>query len=520
MKIHNRGCSKFSAGGAITGFSGPAFAFILAVGFALPVRAQYTAPAPPAPFAGFLNEWLRAADTNMNKWDLGGSARFRYEIKDGFAIPGQPGSVDFRDHGADVDNEYFLGKVRFHAGYSESWWSAYAEGRSSFAFSDQRFAYANSPAIPGTVARRGAGPESDTIDLQQAFVTVGNQKELPVSLKVGRQELSYGEERLVGAFAWNNIGRVFDAAKLRWQNDLFGVDFFVSRPVIPEDERVNVENDYDWFSGMYATTALLPKNILDLYFFSRNSSSKAPAAEPSPQFPQPSARDIYTVGGRLKSKPGELGNWDYLLDGAYQFGDFRDQRFGANSPRLTQDAYMFVAEAGYTFTDVWGKPRLGLEYDFASGDSSTNDNKHQTFDNLFPTNHKFYGYMDFISLQNIHDVRGIFQLNPISRLSLAVEGHGFWLADTHDSFYNVAGVPRGGIAATPAGTGYGINPNYSNFVGTELDAIAGLAVTRFAQLEVGYGHFFTGDYIRESLHAATVGSREADYVYIQATIGF
>jgi hypothetical protein len=25
--------------------------------------------------------------------------------------------------------------------------------------------------------------------------------------------VSYGEERLVGAFAWNNIGRVFDAMK-------------------------------------------------------------------------------------------------------------------------------------------------------------------------------------------------------------------------------------------------------------------------------------------------------------------
>jgi len=46
---------------------------------------------------------------------------------------------------------------------------------------------------------------------------IGNHKEFPVSLKVGRQELSYGEERLVGAFAWNNIGRVFDAVKVRWQ---------------------------------------------------------------------------------------------------------------------------------------------------------------------------------------------------------------------------------------------------------------------------------------------------------------
>jgi len=39
------------------------------------------------------------------------------------------------------------------------------------------------------------------------------------SLKIGRQELIYGDERLIGAFGWNNIGRVFDAAKLRSGED-------------------------------------------------------------------------------------------------------------------------------------------------------------------------------------------------------------------------------------------------------------------------------------------------------------
>ena len=48
-------------------------------------------------------------------------------------------------------------------------------------------------------------------------------------------------------FAWNNIGRVFDAAKIRWQNEWFGADFFASKVVIPEDGRLNVNNDYDFF---------------------------------------------------------------------------------------------------------------------------------------------------------------------------------------------------------------------------------------------------------------------------------
>jgi len=484
-------------------------------------HAQYAPPPPPAPFPGFLNEYLRKNDPYMNQWDFGGNARLRSEVKEGFGIQGVTGpvpSIDFRKDPANTSDEYFMERIRYHAGYTGKWWSAYVEGRSSLEQSDERFAYANSPAVPGTFKTKGDGPEADVIDLHQAYVTIGNHKEFPLSLKVGRQEMSYGEERLVGAFGWNNIGRVFDAVKLRWQNEWFGADFFTSRPVIPEDGRFNVENDYDVFSGMYATTTKIPKHLLDVYFFSRNSSQQAVGAEPRPQFPQPSARDIYTIGGRFKSQPGQVGNWDYSLEGAYQFGDYRDRRLGVNSPRLTQDAFMVVLQGGYTFANAWATPRIGAEYSYSSGDNNAHDGTHGTFDNLFPTNHKFYGYMDFISLQNIQDVRGIFQLKPMPRLSLAVEGHGFWLANTHDSFYNVGGAPRGTGLTSGGGSNYGINPNYNAFVGTELDVIAGYAVTRFAQLEVGYGHFFTGDYIHQSL--SVVGSRDADYIYTQATISF
>ncbi|MFO1497218.1 MAG: alginate export family protein [Verrucomicrobiota bacterium] len=486
----------------------------------LETAAQYAPPPPPAPFPGFLNEALRKNDPYMNQWDFGGSARLRYEVREGFAIPGSVGSLDFRDHGADVNNEYWLERIRYRVGYTSKWWGALVEGRSSWAQSDERFAYGNAPAVPGTRAYRGDGPESDAVDLHQAYMILGNHKEFPLSLKIGRQELSYGEERLIGAFGWNNIGRVFDAAKLRWQNPWFNADFFASRVVIPEDGRFNVNNDYDWFSGVYATSSRVPKHLVDFYLLARNASSEAIAAEPRPEFPQPSARDIYTVGFRFKSKPGELGPWDYLLDAAYQFGDFQDRRLGATSPRLDHEAYMVVAQGGYTFAQTWASPRLGLEYAFGSGDSNPTDGRHETFENLFPTNHKFYGYMDFASLQNLHNVRGIFQLKPHPRVSVALEGHGFWLADAHDNFYNVGGLPRGGVTPTPAGNGYGINPNYGHFLGTELDLIVGYAVTRFAQLEAGYGHFFVGDYIARSLSAPTHGASDANYVYLQASLNF
>jgi hypothetical protein len=477
------------------------------------VHAQYAPPPPPTPFQGFINEALRKDDPYMNKWDFGGSLRVRYEWKEGYAIAGKTGSADFRGRGADVENDYLMERLRVRAGYTDKWWGALVEGRSSLEQGDERFA-ATAPRV-----HNGDGPEQDAIDLHQAYLTLGNHKEFPVSLKVGRQELSYGDERLVGAFAWNNIGRVFDAAKLRWQNSWFGADIFTSRVVIPEDGHFNVDNDYDYFSGFYATSAKIPKNTFEFYFLSRNGSSKAATAQPSPQFPQPSARDIYTVGVRFKSSPAEFGNWDYTAELMGQFGHFNDTRAGlAAAPRSQeQQAYAAVLNGGYTFADTWGTPRVALEYCYASGDSNPNDNKHETFENLFPTNHKFYGYMDMVSLQNIHDVRPMVQLKPTRRVSTSLEGHLFWLADTHDNFYNVGGAARGGRATS--GTTYGVNPTYDSYVGAEVDFITGVALTRYAQLEGGYGHFFAGSYIKSSL-AGSGGAKDADFVYAQLTVNF
>ena len=465
---------------------------------------DYSITAPLRPSQGFLNDYLRKDDPYMAAWDIGAQVRVRYEVKDNFAIAGAPGSLDFRDHGADVDNSYLLLRVKPRIGYTGEWFSAMVEGRNSSSTGDDR----------------NPNPESDgAIDLHQAYLMVGNHKEFPVSLKIGRQELSYGDERLVGAFAWNNIGRTFDAAKLRWQNAWFGADIFSSRVVVPNEGNFNVSNEYDYFSGIYATTKKIPKQTTDIYLLARNANAQSPALQVGNLVPTPSARDIYTLGVRGKSNPGEIGNWDYTYEFMYQFGHFNDTALPAATASLEQQAYAIFAGAGYTWTEMSMTPRLGMEYNFASGDSNPTDGKHETFENLFPTNHKFYGFMDFVSLQNIHNVRLQSSIKPLPKITLALEGHFFWLADTSDNFYAVTGARRGGIAATP-GTGYGINPNYSSFVGSELDFVVTYAVSPHITVEGAYGRFFHGDYVSQSLSAGTFGATDANFVYLQTNFSF
>lgn len=481
----------------------------LSVALANTGHAQYSPPPPPAPFPGFINQALGSIDGYTNHWDIGGVDRERYVTYEGYGIAGRSGSADFRDHGANEDNQYLLSRIRLHAGYTADWWSAYAEAQSSLADGDHRAAYADVPAVVGTGKNVNYGPESDTIDLHQGYFTVGNANEFPVTVKVGRQEMSYGEERLIGAFDWNNIGRAFDAAKLRWQNGWGNVDIFSAMPVVPRDGQFDTSNPQDVFSGVYATFTKIPRTILETYFLSRNASRSAIDFVSDPQFPQPTARDIYTVGGRLKSAPGDLSHFDYTLEGAYQFGDFAAT---TASPRLTQNAFMFVGEAGYTFGNVWATPRLGAEFDYASGDDNPNDNTHGTFDTLFPTPHRFFGSMDLFSLQNIQDAGANLTLKPTRRTRVALLGNVLWLADTRDYLYTAAGTPR-------MTGGYGIHSNYNPFVGSELTLIAGYAITRFAQVEVGFGHFFAGDYVAQS-QAVNGGSRDADFAYVQTSIRF
>src|SRR5881394_50998 len=107
---------------------------ITAAGSALALTPALGAPGdsdpttPARPRAGYLNDYLRQNDTAMAAWDLGVAARVRYEVHDGYGIAGKGGPAnDFKDTGADVNNNYLLYRIRPHAGYNSEWFSAYVE---------------------------------------------------------------------------------------------------------------------------------------------------------------------------------------------------------------------------------------------------------------------------------------------------------------------------------------------------------------------------------------------------------
>jgi hypothetical protein len=483
-------------------------------------RGQYAPPPPARPFPGVFNEELRAHDVYLGAWDVGVNVRLRHEDKDDAGFTEAGSNWDFSSRPVDDNNNhYLLTRVMPRVAYAGKWFAFTLEGRSSYSIDDERYA----PAAAGQGLPERDGP----LDFHQAFVFIGNHKEFPVSLKIGRQELVYGDQRLVGHLRWGNNARTFDAVKLRWQNAHFGVDVFTGGVVYADHGNLNRANSQDVFSGVYFNfPALSSKEIVEAYVFrrtvSRGITTDNWSAFASPfRFPAP--QDLYTAGLRIRSKPLAYDRWDYGIELMHQFGD-RTAVFPATTvaaaaaaPRLGQDSWAAVIQGGYTWTSHPWQPRLGLLYSFASGDKNSADGTSETFQNLFATTHLHYGYMDLNSLQNLQDLRLVYTVKPRTDLSLALEGHLQRLDRATDFWYNVAGAPRN-FTGAPAGSGagYRINPSYSRSLGTEIDLVAGWTFRPYAQIEIGVSHYFRGDYIKESLSA--VGSKDASYVYTQLTL--
>ena len=489
---------------------------------ALPLAAlaQYAPPPPPRPFPGFANEKLRAADPYMAAWDIAANYRIRFEDKLGAGFTDAGSNWDFSKRPVDDNNNaYLLSRLMPRVGYTGKSFAFLAEARTSYSLGDERYL----ATAPGkALAENDAGP-----DVHQAFLYFGNHKEFPFSLKFGRQELAYGDQRLVGHFRWNNNARTFDALKVRWQNKFFGVDLFTGGVVYNDSNNLNKSNGQDHFSGAYFNFPTLLKNeITEAYFFARNVERGIAtdnwSGVPAP-FRFPGAQDTYTAGVRIKSKPGAYDPFDYGAEVMYQFGN-RTAVFPATAPaaaltapRLDHRALAAVLQAGYTWTESTRQPRLAFLYSFGSGDKAATDTKSGTFQNLFPTNHLFYGYMDLSSLQNLHDFRVAYTFKPTTTSMIALEAHSHYLNRTSDFWYNVAGVPRNfATAAVGSGGGYRINPGYSSHVGNEIDLVAAWTFKPYAQIEAAASRYFRGDYIKRSL--AAVGSKDASYFYLQLTL--
>ena len=250
---------------------------------------------------------------------------------------------------------------------------------------------------------------ADNLDLHQGYLELNHGGDAGFALRVGRQEVNFGGQRLVGAVGWTQQARSFDGALGRYDWAEGSVNFFGFKTGEATSAAVSEDSE---FSGAYAQFRGVGGGNLELYGFFRRDL--APTTDPTADTKEG------TAGVRIDGQGGKV---KYRFEGTYQFGD-RDG--------VDVEAFMFGGRLGFVLSP---KVTVTAWYDFLSGDDDPADGTVKVFDTLFPTNHKFYGLADLflnipvhtggLGLQDIA-LKGAFKLRD--DLNLGIDLHQFLFA--------------------------------------------------------------------------------------------
>ncbi|MBI5376167.1 MAG: alginate export family protein [Candidatus Schekmanbacteria bacterium] len=476
---------------------------------------------------------------------LGGEVRTRWEIQNNF---------DFAKNNTD---DFFLMRTRFSIEATPiDNLRIFIQAQDARVWGDEENGLNGWSRGGDSESQRTAS--DDRIDLKQGYFDLQNIGGLPVTVRVGRQVLSYGDERLVGANDWSNFGRSFDALKLII-NPAEGaqVDVFYSKVVESiRDNRLDEDSDIDFY-GIYGTTtnfADVGIKTFDLYALIlrdngfNNDDNEKPGvlkfpAEVDHKIKNQGNSTIYTVGARMAGVIPVIEAIDYNLEYAAQYGtigsadnykavkdakgnikkdkDGKDiYKKDGTIPSSNLNAWAVHSEVGYSMPDFMMKPRIAAFFNYATGDAVPGDKRNTTFVNLFPTNHDKYGMIDFMRWQNMQDIGGNLTITPIESLTAKIAYHRLWLAKKNDAWY---GSPRRDIFFVTNANRKG---DGDNNVGDEIDLLLKYTYNKYVALEAGYSVFFAGDLVKRGGTADDGGKAiqnhktEANWGYVQAKIGF
>jgi alginate export protein len=325
------------------------------------------------------------------------------------------------------------------------------------------------------------------LDLHQAYLDLPDLGHSRVSLTLGRQELVYGDERLLGPADWLTAARSFDGAVVRygWKGGM--VD---ALGALVNDRKTGARGVGDMvLSGAYGRFLRgKPGRELDLYVL--NLTDGAPIA--GELTGQDDSR-ITTTGARARY--GKATGPQASAEAAVQFGHRGPDDHEANA---------FALAAGYIF-DVRYKPGIRFEWDRATGDGTPTDGRSREFNNLFPTNHAVYGYADLQGWRNMNAVKGTLTASPRPGHFVSADFLRFRLLDARGAWKDDAGEVLG---QDPTGRS-------GREIGDELDLLYRFPVRKDLTVLLGYSAFLPGRF------AESVGrTKTQSYVYSQVLFKF
>ena len=261
----------------------------------------------------------------------------------------------------------------------------------------------------GTETSTLADYTADALDLHEGWAKWTPNEH--TSLTIGRQEIAWNEQRLVGTTDWAQQGRAFDAVRYQVRQGALSAD--LAGALITDGGAKDSDSYALLLRGGWRKGGKQDGTVVDLVSITEVGQSTDSMRE--------------TAGAFVAGGTGKLSG---RVEAYYQLGSVGD---------LSTSAYM----AGLQGTMALGgkaKPRLTLLFDNLSGDADLTDDTLQAFQVPFGTNHKFYGTMDVMCFTTACwvDGRGLrdgalkVEMMPAARLKANLDVHVFLEAANQD----------------------------------------------------------------------------------------
>ncbi|MFK8112141.1 MAG: alginate export family protein [Rubripirellula sp.] len=396
------------------------------------------------------------------KLDIGGEFRVRYHSEENHRGLGLTGR----------DDNFWLTRYRMFANLRvNEYFRVYGE-----------YLYADS----GGETFNNRPIEENRGEIQNLFLDT--QLTDSLSVRVGRQEMALGAQRLVSPLDWANTRRSFQGVRGTYKGDVWNVDGFFVNPLnrnAANESKIDDANENVDFYGVFASRSDLDIGTVDAYYFGLNNDAL--------DF------DYHTLGTRVAGSTD--GGLMYDVEGGTQFG--------TNSPGFgDHNANFFTAGLGRKLsicTDCgeWN-PILWFWYDYASGgDDVPAARGDDGFDHLFPLAHKYNGFMDLFGRRNLHDINAQF-ITPVmgsKKVKLLLWYH-YFLLDEATTPYGVTMAPFN--ANNAAG---------DKELGHELDVVFNINLNPRNNVLLGYSYFSAGDYYDTTVGVPT--NEDAQFLYMQ-----
>ncbi len=436
--------------------------------------------------------WSLNAALNPPEWlTISGSHRTRYETLD----------EQFRA-GGNGDDQIMVFQTTLLAQATWDQWDV------AFELLDSRQAYADD-------STKIATGDVNPLDVLQLYVkrNFAQHNGMSSSLRLGRLTMDIGSRRFVARNKFRNAINAFTG--LDWQQNYTNgqqMRLFYTLPVqrLPREfdrrKRNRTQGDdqdteVSFWGGYYQLpTATLSRwrSTAEMFYFGLDENDTHNRATRN--------RDIHTVGGRVyKSK--SHSQFDYQVEGAYQFGDSRASTSASDREDLKHSALFARAEIGYSF-DMYGTARVAAFFDYASGDDDPNDGNNNRFDSLFGVRGGDFGPLGIygpFSRSNIVSPGARLESMPHANVSMTITHRGFWLESDKDAWV-IAGVQD------PEG-------NSGSYLGQQLEGrLRWDIIPVNVGAEIGAAYYFKSGFAKRAPNANDEG--DANFVYAQLTFKF